>query len=293
MPVFKKGSSNGIEIVQELEMPIVRLKTGINCYYEETGAGDPVIFIAGVGADHTAWIPQVAEYSRLYRVITLDNRGIGRSDAPERVDAYTAAAMAEDTAALMDVIGIGKAHVIGQSLGSAIAQELALNYPQKLRTLQLAVSWGRSDERIRNLSRVMSILIERGLMEEYTAYIYTLAFSPHLFEAVPDLIHQLYRTNILENTNRPGRYGLLGQWHAVCCHDALDRIGDLHIPTQVITGEGDMLIHPLYAMKVADSIKGSRFHRFKGEKASHLLHLEMARHFNMITLEFLKNHQCA
>jgi len=283
------GCKFALLIVQELEMPVVRLKTGIDCYYEEAGSGEPVILIAGVGADHAAWIPQVAEYSRLYRVVTIDNRGIGRSDAPGGVEAYTASEMAEDTASLMDAAGIERAHVIGQSLGSAIAQELALKYPHRIRTLQLTVSWGRSDERIRNLSRIMSILIERGLMEEYYAYIHTLAFSPDLVDTVPDLIAQLYRTNMLESPKRPTVRGLLGQWHAVYCHDALDRLGALNVPTQVIAGEGDMLIHPLYARKLADSIRGCRFQSFKGEKASHLLNIEMARQFNSVTLEFINN----
>lgn len=272
-------------------MPVVRLKTGINCYYEETGCGEAVILIAGVGADHAAWVPQVAEYSKLCRVVTIDNRGIGRSDAPEGVEAYTASEMAEDTASLMDAIGIGSAHVIGQSLGSAIAQELALKYPHRIRTLQLSVSWGRSDERIRNLSRIMSILIERGLMEEYYAYIHTLAFSPHLVDTVPDLIASLYRTNMLESPRRPTVHGLLGQWHAVYCHDALDRLSALNVPTQVIAGEGDMLIHPLYARKLADTIRGSSFQSFSGERASHLLNIEMARHFNTVTLEFMNGCQ--
>jgi len=146
---------------------------------------------------------------------------------------------------------------------------------------------------MRNLSRVMSILIERGLMEEYTSYVYALAFSPLLLETVPDLVSHLYRAHVLESAHKPTRHGLMGQWHAVYHHDVLGRLADLQVPTQVITGEGDMLIHPLCAMKVADSIRGARFHCFRGEKASHLLHVEMARQFNMVALEFLEAHRCA
>ncbi|MDQ7825355.1 MAG: alpha/beta hydrolase [Candidatus Eremiobacteraeota bacterium] len=271
-------------------MPTVRLETGISCYYEEAGAGVPLIFIAGVGADHAAWIPQVAEFSRYFRAITFDNRGIGRSDVPLHKDTYSVHAMADDTAALMEALGIEKAHVVGQSLGSVIAQELVLRHPERLLTLQLSVTWGRSDERIRNLSRVMCTLLDQGLVEEYTAYVYSLAFSPLLLETVPGLIEQLSDGNKENGTGRPTRQGLIGQWHAACSHNALDRLGDIDIPTHVIAGEGDALIHPAYAVKVAEAIRGSRFHFFRGEKASHLLHIEMARQFNMVTLEFIRNH---
>jgi pimeloyl-ACP methyl ester carboxylesterase len=269
-------------------MPIVTLKTGIDCYYEESGAGEPVLLISGAGADHKEWVLQVPELSREFRVIAFDNRGIGRSSAPAEKESYSIPLLACDTLALMESLGIDRAHIIGQSLGSAVAQELALRHPARVRSLQLCVTWGRSDARIRNICRVMSILIEKGMMEEYIHFNYTLAYSPALMEAQPLFIDEIYRSMVTENSFASKPHGLLGQWRAVYHHDALDRLKTLKTPTLVVTGEGDILVHPEYPAQVAGLIPHALFHKFQGKCASHLLHIEMAPLYNQLSLDFLR-----
>jgi len=271
-------------------MPIATLNTGIRCYYEEAGppGGEPLILISGACADHSEWVLQVPAFSEEFRVISFDNRGIGRSDAPADRESYSITQMAGDTMALMDALGIGRAHFIGQSMGSAIGQELALAHPERVHSLQLVVTWGRSDARIRNICHNMSILVEMGRMKDYVDYNYTHAYSPALLEAQPRLIDEIYRTMISENVHAPTRAGLLGQWHAVSRHDAMDRLSGLRVPTCVVTGEGDILVHPDYSKAVADRVPHALFHRFQGACASHLLHIEMAPLYNRLTLDFLR-----
>ena len=107
----------------------------IQLYYEEQGRGEPLLLVMGLGASTLSWSEQIPTFGREFRVIAFDNRGAGRSDKP--AVRYNIALFADDTAGLMDALGIDSAHVYGQSMGGFIAQELALRHPQRVRTLVL------------------------------------------------------------------------------------------------------------------------------------------------------------
>jgi len=107
----------------------------IQLYYEMHGQGEPLVLIMGLGASTRGWDMQIPTFSREFQVVAFDNRGSGRSDKPD--SSYSIRLFADDTAGLMDALGIASAHVYGQSMGGLIAQELALSYPQRVRTLVL------------------------------------------------------------------------------------------------------------------------------------------------------------
>src|SRR2546423_15689492 len=104
-------------------MPIVAVN-GIDLYYVEAGSGEPLVLVMGFGGDHLSWGFQLSALSAEYRVVAFDNRGSGRSSAPDIP--YTTRMMADDTVALMDRLGIARAHILRVSLGGMIAQELRL-----------------------------------------------------------------------------------------------------------------------------------------------------------------------
>src|SRR5690349_21090444 len=112
---------------------------GAEIYYETTGDGDPLVLIMGLGADMRGWAMQSAAFAEHYRVVMIDNRGVGKSSlaAPP----YTTKQMAMDTLAVLDDAGIERAHVLGVSLGGAIAQELAIAAPGRIRSLALGSTW--------------------------------------------------------------------------------------------------------------------------------------------------------
>ncbi|MFP3880362.1 MAG: alpha/beta fold hydrolase, partial [Dehalococcoidia bacterium] len=110
-------------------MPLASVN-GININYRVAGDGEPLVMIMGFSAGRIGWVPQLRFFKRYYRVVTFDNRGAGRSDKPP--GPYSTGMMADDTAKLMDVLGIEKAHIMGLSMGGMIAQELAINYPQRV-----------------------------------------------------------------------------------------------------------------------------------------------------------------
>ena len=107
-----------------------------------TGSGFPLVLIMGLGAPGDKWAPNVEVYKEHFQCITIDNRGAGRSSKPE-CESYSTEEMAEDVIGIMDALGIEKAFVNGVSMGGAIAQQLVLNHPERVRALILTSTFAR------------------------------------------------------------------------------------------------------------------------------------------------------
>src|SRR5579883_3264799 len=111
---------------KEEQMPTVSANN-ITIYYEIHGAGEPVTLIAGLNSDHTLYRGILPHLAARYQVILFDNRGVGQTDKPDIP--YTIEMMAADTAGLLQVLGIERAHILGTSMGGRIAVALALQHP--------------------------------------------------------------------------------------------------------------------------------------------------------------------
>ncbi len=109
---------------------------GTVIYYETWGRGEPLMLVSGLATDLRIWACQRLVFGRRFRCIALDNRGSGRSGKPE--GPYTLEQMAADAIAVLDAEGVGRAHVVGHSMGSYIAQMMAVQHPDRLRSLTLA-----------------------------------------------------------------------------------------------------------------------------------------------------------
>ncbi|HEV3169715.1 MAG TPA: alpha/beta hydrolase [Actinocrinis sp.] len=118
-------------------MPSVRVGD-INVYYELHGDGPPLVFIGGLGTDLTLFAPMTRQLAQHFRVLTFDNRGAGRTDQPDTP--YSIPMMAQDTVALMDTLGVSRAHIIGMSMGGRIAIEIAGRHPERVDRLVLISS---------------------------------------------------------------------------------------------------------------------------------------------------------
>ncbi|MCI0477635.1 MAG: alpha/beta hydrolase, partial [Anaerolineales bacterium] len=118
-------------------MPKIRAN-GIDIYYEITGAGEPLVLIAGLGYGSWMWHKMIPGLAQHFRVIAFDNRGTGQSDKP--AGPYTAQLLADDTAGLLNALGIARAAVLGHSMGGFIAQAFALSYPAMVGKLILSAA---------------------------------------------------------------------------------------------------------------------------------------------------------
>lgn len=268
-------------------MTVARLPTGIDLYYEIEGSGDPLLLIMGTSADHTTWAAQVEAYRDHYTVITYDSRGTGQSTHPAHVSDYSMRILADDAAALLDSIGVERAHVSGLSLGSATAQELALNHPSRVATLQLHCTWGRSDEWF---VRMIETLETHILHDDPAGYIRTgllWVASPTFINDRPDDVEAFERGVIIDNPHPPSKAGILGHIHADKTHDALDRLGDIKVPTLITSGEVDWQVPTRYGLEVQRAIPGSTMHLFRGPCSSHIAFHEMVDEWNAFTLGWL------
>jgi pimeloyl-ACP methyl ester carboxylesterase len=265
-------------------MPTARLPSGIELHYEEHGSGDPLLLVMGTGADHRFWAAQVPAYAERYRTIVYDSRGVGRSTVPDDPETCSMAAMADDAAALLDVLDIGEAHVSGLSLGSTVGQEMALRHPSRVRTLQLHGTWGRSDEWFVRMIETLEEPVKHEDMAAFIRYALMWITSPAFLEESKDVVRAM-EAEFLAAPPHPR--GVLGHIHADKTHDALDRLQRISCPTLVTSGEMDVQVPPRYGRAVAERIPGSRFHLFRGPHASHLACVEMADEFNGLTLDWL------
>src|SRR4051812_35107629 len=124
-------------------MPSVAVRTGVTLNYEVTGDGEPLLLIMGTSGSIGLWGDLATRLAEGHRVIAYDNRGLGGSSRGS--GPITSASLAEDAAALLEALEVPQAHVVGWSLGSAAAQELALAHPGRVLSVVLYATWGRTD----------------------------------------------------------------------------------------------------------------------------------------------------
>lgn len=119
-------------------MPYATSSDGTRLYWEECGAGEPVVFVHEYAGDHRSWGPQVRFFARRYRCVVFDARGYPPSDVPLADAAYSQSLARDDAIAVMDAAGIDKAHVVGHSMGAYTTLHVGLDHPQRCRSLVAA-----------------------------------------------------------------------------------------------------------------------------------------------------------
>ena len=251
-------------------------------FYIEAGAGDPLVLVMGFGGDHLAWGLQIPELAAKYRVIAFDNRGVGQSDAPDLP--YSTPMMADDTVALMDALGIERAHVCGVSMGGMIAQEVALRHPARVRTLQLHATLARPDAYMRALVeawRKTRVALGR---EEALRVIALWLFAPRTYDERPEFV-ELVLQNAIANPHPQSLTGFVRQGDAVLGHDALERLERLRCATLVSVADQDILVPPRFSHAIAQRVPGAELKTIAN--AGHAYMWEEPEAFNAMCLEFL------
>ena len=268
----------------------------IDLFYEEHGAGDPLLLIMGFATDSTAWLFQVPEFAAHYRTITFDNRGVGRSSKP--AGPYTIHEMADDAAGLLDHLQIDRAHVLGLSMGGMIAQELVLRHPERVRKLVLAATYPEPDaatEQTRRftLDKMGGQVTAAGEIQIDFAALNPLLLFQHLLPLVfTEAFIATQLPKLMQLFGGALQYGfsmeaILSQMQALMAHKATDRLHRITSPTLVLTGDADRLIAPANSDVLAAHIPGARLMKIPG--GSHGFNIEVPDVFNRAVLEFLAN----
>lgn len=224
-----------------------------------------------------------------YRVVTYDHRGIGESPRPDRP--LSMADMAEDASALLDALGIAKAHVFGWSLGTAVAQELAIAHPDKVASLLLWGTWDKVDRFQGSVLTNLTCSWNNGDMDKAFAAL-AIAFSPELVNS--DQFEALFEQSAVAFPQTRSQVQTVSeQWDADLAHDTTGRLGQITAPTLVVAGEQDLLTPLNRCQAVADAIPGASIEVFKGPGSSHALGVERADEFVPLVLEHLAAHPIA
>ncbi len=259
-------------------MPIARLKD-IAISYADEGRGEPLVMIMGFSAGRSGWTSQVPFFKKHFRVITFDNRGVGKSDKPP--GPYSTKMMADDTAGLMDHLGIEKAHIMGASMGGVIAQELAINYPERVNRLILACTYACQDAASGDTPEQAKLA--KLPPEKLAGAMIGLALNRPIYRYTFGLIGVLQSRFM----DRSAKLGIAGQMEACRNHNTLDRLERITASTLVIVGTGDRIIAPVSSEIIARKIPNAKLVKVEG--GSHSFPVEMKKRFNKEVMGFLSN----
>jgi pimeloyl-ACP methyl ester carboxylesterase len=254
---------------------------GQTLYYEEHGEGNPLLCVMGLATDTMAWLPQIQAFSERHRLVIFDNRDVGRSSLAD--GPYDLTDMAKDALELADGLGLDSFHLLGVSMGGAIAQEIALAAPDRVRTLTLAVTWPSSGAWARKLGEVWGGRIEGMTREQRVDELMLLTMSESFFENA-DAVSWLRQT-ILANENPQPVEAFARQIEASGRHDAGERLRSLSIPVHVIGAEHDILVPCWKSRELAELIPDARLTVVAA--APHGVNLERAEEFNRAVLDFI------
>lgn len=226
---------------------------GAKLYWEESGTGTPLLMIQGLGWSGAMWHRMVPEFEPHYRVIRYDARGVGRSDVPP--GPYPIARMAADAMAILDAAEAGDAHVIACSLGGIVAQEAALTWPERFRSVSLLCTHPAGEEAVWPDTAAMEMLTKRATMplEEAIEAALPWTYAPDTPRALIDqdiALRLEIRTTGEGYTNQlTGGLGYPG---------TAARLPALRVPTLVMTGDADKLVPPANSDILAERIPGAR-----------------------------------
>ncbi len=257
-------------------MPVLTRSDGVRLYHELHGPEDapPMILLEGLGGDIPGWRRNIPVLARELRTIAYDFRGNGNSDEP--AGPCTMATFVDDTVALLDSLGIARAHVYGQSFGGMVAQEMALTHPARVRTLILGCTHAGPSRAVRADAKVPKGEPWRSL------------YSPGFPDRHPEHVAEDLRIGAAQPKHPEGGRR---QWEAMQTFDSFDRLPAIRAPTLVLHGADDLTISPENAKVLARRIPGAELVLLEG--AGHLYHSEQPAEADGAVLDFIRRHEDA
>ena len=229
---------------------------GINIAYHVRGEGAPLVLVMGYRLNSVAWPGSLIEQlARKYTVITPDNRGTGQSDKP--VEGYSIANMARDISALLDELGFAQVHMLGYSMGGAIAQEFVRQFPDRVKGLILCATMAGGPSATYAEASVVRVMRDLdGLTAEQAARrIWTVTYAPDYLSRHQEFAEEQMQREIAQPT--PLHAADL-QFQAFAEFDGSGVLSDIRKPTLVLTGDLDRLISPRNSLKMARLIPDAK-----------------------------------
>jgi len=262
-------------------MPVADLGD-IKLNYSEQGAGSPVVGIMGFSLDKRFWSITAPAVTKTHRLITFDNRGVGRSTGPV---VGTIDEMANDTIRLMDHLELDKAILFGISMGGTIAQRLTLDHRDRVSALILAVTWARPIEYMRRNHELATLISAAAGPEGLLQASLLRMFTPRFFELGREAIDQMVASFARPGSPEAAPIEVLqGQLAAIDKFDALAELPGISCPTLVLGGKMDVMVPGLASEEIAAAIPGAELKMFE---TGHGCMVEEMEAFNATVSDFL------
>jgi pimeloyl-ACP methyl ester carboxylesterase len=268
-------------------MAFAETDDGIKLYFEETGRGEPVIFVHEFAGDHRSWELQVRHFARRYRCITYNARGYPPSDVPEDPGRYAQARATADIKAVLDHLGIAEAHVVGLSMGGFATLHFGLTYPQSARSLVVAgCGYGAERDRreqFRAEAEACAKALERDGMAAFAAG-YSLGPTRVQFQNKDPRGWREFADMLAGHSATGSALTQLGvQRERPSLYDLEDRLEALTVPTLIVTGDEDepCLLPGVYLKR---RIPGAGL--VVVPKTGHTINLEEPEAFNRLLTDF-------
>ncbi len=232
------------------------IRNGVRLYWEEHGSGPPLLLIMGLSFTLEMWHRVAPQFAKDYRVILLDNRGVGRSDVPPG-RRYTIGTMAEDAFAVLEAAGVDEpALVLGASMGGMIAQELTLRHPERVQALVLGctacgpllrAAWPELEWS----PGLWHWISSRGVLRERALVRLLYANTTPLDRIEEDIA--------IRAACQPPVHAVLRQLAGILSWSSYSRLPQIKVPTLVVHGEQDHVLPPANGRMVASRISNSEF----------------------------------
>jgi pimeloyl-ACP methyl ester carboxylesterase len=254
---------------------------GAELWVEQRGSGPDLLLLCGLGDTHAAWSHQLESLAGRFRVTALDNRGVGRSSLPD--GGFGVADMAADAAGVLDALGIERAHVMGFSMGGAIAQELALARPELVASLVLVGTWCRTNAYEHAVFDTWAWTARRAESDEQfirSMLLWVYTRRAHLDGSIETWVAQALAEEHPQSTD-----AFLRSIDAIAAHDTADRLAALTAPTLVIAGDEDLIFPPPVQHDLVARLPNARLELLPGE--AHQPFQEAPETFDRLVLDFL------
>jgi pimeloyl-ACP methyl ester carboxylesterase len=264
-------------------MPFAKVND-IDLHYKLDGEGEEtIVLINGLADDVETWFAQMDDFlSAGYRVLRIDNRGIGASSKP--AGPYSSRLLADDAKALVDLLGLTDFHLMGVSMGGMIAQEYALAYPGDLRSVTFGCTYSAPGP---FCSRMFAMWADMApvlgvpfIMRDVTLWAFTLPFFEKRGEDLAEF------ETAMRYMDQPA-HAYLAQLAVIQNHDTTDRLNQITVPSLVLAGEEDILIPVALSRRIHEAIPASEWATTKG---GHACLWEHPAEFNQTFLDFIRRH---
>jgi aminoacrylate hydrolase len=263
-------------------MPKVAISNG-EISYETHGRGTPVLLVPGLGGVGSYWAPNIPAFSQKYQVVIHDHRGTGQSSRSEI--RYSVEQMTDDLLAVMDHLGIDKAHLVGHSTGGAIGQTMAVMHPDRLISLVIYASWTKSDPFFERVFEARRTLLIKSGAAAYIRSTPVFLYPNWWINSNIDLLEERERATI--PTFPPAEIAA-GRIDAILEFDRTADLGRIRTPTMVICAKDDILTPPYFSRELARIIPKAQLVEL--ERGGHCASETNTREFDEAVLQFIGQH---